>query len=164
MYSVATDHRLITTRQVAPFHLELFRPFSWIHDGSRSDAFLSRQSLIPRDAHVRSTARSVFHEAEIRRYDGCSIPSMDELSLGHLVAVALIIMLEDVQQQSPKRRSVCNKNQPPPTSGMSQYRYVRSDRIYSADRLSSNNSIYYLTTLPWLHSKFKFKDYVESIA
>ena len=118
--SETNSHRLITTRRAAPFHLELFRPFSWIQDGKRSDAFLSRQSLIPRDAHVRSTARSVFHEAEIRRYDGCSIPSMDELSLGHLVAVALIIMLEDVQQQSLERRSVCNKNQPPPTSsGMS---------------------------------------------
>ena len=135
-------HRLIPTRQAAPFHLELFRPSAWIHDGRRSDAFSTRQSLIPRYSHVRSAGRSVFHVAEIRRYDGCSLPPIDELSLGHLVAVALIIMLEDVQQQSPKRRSVCNKNQPPPTSGMS----LRGRTAESADRLSSNNSIYYLTT------------------
>ena len=139
---VLSSHRLIPTRQAAPFHLELFRPSAWIHDGRRSDAFSTRQSLIPRYSHVRSAGRSVFHVAEIRRYDGCSLPPTDELSLGHLVAVALIIMLEDVQQQSPKRRSVCNKNQPPPTSGMS----LRGRTAESADRLSSNNSIYYLTT------------------
>ena len=116
--TICHRHRLIPTRQVAPFHLELFRPSSYFQLGKRRDAFLSRQSLIPRDAHTRSAVRSVFHLAEISLYDGCSIPSIDEMSVGHLVVVTLNIMLEGTQQQSPKWRGVCNKNQPPPTSGM----------------------------------------------
>ena len=83
-------------------------------------------------SHVRSAGRSVFHVAEISLYNGCSIPPIDELSVGHLVVVALNITLEDVQQQSPNWRSVYNKNQPPPTSGMLVC-VATSDRVESAE-------------------------------